>query len=143
MRSLNGSRLLDIQCLSRRYARCIVDDDDPAYMLATRERMGGRAAQLSSSDDANSRHESVEYSRRRVDVQSRSVNTDPSTDMTSLSGKVAFVTGGSRGIGLATAKAFVASGASVAITGTDQSRLDSAVVSLGKNALGIRADVRE
>jgi 3-oxoacyl-[acyl-carrier protein] reductase len=63
--------------------------------------------------------------------------------MTSLTAKVAFVTGGSRGIGLATAKAFVASGASVAITGTDQSRLDSAVASLGKNALGIRADVRD
>ena len=60
-----------------------------------------------------------------------------------LTDKVVFVTGGSRGIGLASAKALVASGASVAITGTDQSRIDSAVVSLGKNALGIRADVRK
>ena len=62
--------------------------------------------------------------------------------MSSLTGKVAFVTGGSRGIGLASAKALVASGASVAITGTDQGRIDSAVASLGKDALGIRADVR-
>jgi len=63
--------------------------------------------------------------------------------MSSLTGKVAFVTGGSRGIGLATAKAFVASGASVAILGTDEGRLDAAVAALGKNALGIRADVRQ
>jgi len=62
--------------------------------------------------------------------------------MASLTGKVAFVTGGSRGIGLATVKALAAGGASVAFTGTDQGRLDAAVQSLGKNALGIRADVR-
>jgi NAD(P)-dependent dehydrogenase (short-subunit alcohol dehydrogenase family) len=63
--------------------------------------------------------------------------------MSSLTGKVAFVTGGSRGIGLATAKALVAGGAAVAISGTEQGRLDSAVASLGRNALGIRADVRQ
>jgi NAD(P)-dependent dehydrogenase (short-subunit alcohol dehydrogenase family) len=62
--------------------------------------------------------------------------------MSSLTGKVAFVTGGSRGIGLATAKALTASGAAVAITATDQARIDSAVATLGKNVLGIRADVR-
>ena len=63
--------------------------------------------------------------------------------MTSLTGKVAFVTGGSRGIGLAAAKALVSSGASVAITGTDQSRLDAAASALGTKALGLRADVRK
>jgi NAD(P)-dependent dehydrogenase (short-subunit alcohol dehydrogenase family) len=63
--------------------------------------------------------------------------------MITLDGKVAFVTGGSRGIGLATAKALIADGASVAITGTDQGHLDSAAATLGKNALGIRADVRD
>ena len=62
--------------------------------------------------------------------------------MSSLTGKVAFVTGGSRGIGLATAKAIVASGAAVAITGIEQGRLDSAVAALGDKAIGIRADVR-
>jgi 3-oxoacyl-[acyl-carrier protein] reductase len=59
-----------------------------------------------------------------------------------LTGKVAFVTGGSRGIGLATAKAFVAEGASVAIVGTDQSHLDAAAAELGSAAFPLRADVR-
>jgi len=59
-----------------------------------------------------------------------------------LTGKVAFVTGGSRGIGLATSKALVAHGASVAIVGTDSARLDSAAGELGASVLPIRADVR-
>jgi len=63
--------------------------------------------------------------------------------MASLTGKVALVTGGSRGIGLATAKALVDSGASVAITGMDQGRVESAAAALGKSAFGVRADVRE
>jgi len=63
--------------------------------------------------------------------------------MTSLAGKVAFITGGSRGIGLATAKALLGRGASVAITATDQARLESAAAELGRGALAIRADVRQ
>jgi 3-oxoacyl-[acyl-carrier protein] reductase len=63
--------------------------------------------------------------------------------MNSLTGKVAFVTGGSRGIGLATAKALMAAGASVAFAGTDQSRVDTAVSALGSSALGLRADIRK
>jgi NAD(P)-dependent dehydrogenase (short-subunit alcohol dehydrogenase family) len=55
------------------------------------------------------------------------------------------VTGGSRGIGLATARALLQQGASVAITGTTQSHLDSAAESLGAGQgrlRAIRADVR-
>ena len=59
-----------------------------------------------------------------------------------LTGKVAFVTGGSRGIGFATAKALAAQGASVAIAGTDQARLDAAAADLGSAAFPVRADVR-
>lgn len=48
-----------------------------------------------------------------------------------LNGKVAVVTGGSRGIGYAVAAALLADGASVVITGRDQSHLDTAVAQLG------------
>ena len=55
--------------------------------------------------------------------------------------KVAIVTGGSSGIGLATAKRLIADGAHVVITGRNQKALDSAVTELGDRATGIRGDV--
>jgi len=66
--------------------------------------------------------------------------------MESLSGKVAFVTGGSRGIGLAIARALLQQGAAVAITGTNQDHLDAAMEDLRRDGaqrvLALRADVR-
>lgn len=61
--------------------------------------------------------------------------------MQTLAGKVAVVTGGSSGIGLATAKLFVQSGAKVAITGRNQQALDAAAKELGGSVLAIRSDV--
>jgi NAD(P)-dependent dehydrogenase (short-subunit alcohol dehydrogenase family) len=58
-----------------------------------------------------------------------------------LAGKKALITGGNSGIGLATARLFVAEGATVAITGRDRKTLDEAVTELGDNAHGYRADV--
>jgi NAD(P)-dependent dehydrogenase (short-subunit alcohol dehydrogenase family) len=58
-----------------------------------------------------------------------------------LRGKKALITGGNSGIGLATARLFVAEGAEVAITGRDQKTLDEAVAELGPKARGYRADV--
>ena len=57
-----------------------------------------------------------------------------------LEGKTALITGGTTGIGLATAKRFVAEGARVIITGRRQEALDEAVKLLGTQVTGIQAD---
>src|SRR5450432_1779447 len=58
-----------------------------------------------------------------------------------LAGKVAVVTGGSSGMGLATAKRFVAEGAYVFITGRRQKELDAAVREIGSNVTAVQGDV--
>ena len=58
-----------------------------------------------------------------------------------LSGKIALVTGGSSGIGLATAKRFASEGAHVFITGRRKAELDAAAKELGGNATAVRSDV--
>src|SRR5258708_1957831 len=58
-----------------------------------------------------------------------------------LDGKVALITGGNSGIGLATAKRFVQEGAYVFITGRRQAELDEAVKQNGSNVTGIQGDV--
>ena len=61
--------------------------------------------------------------------------------MGKLTGKVALITGGNSGIGLATAKRFVQEGAYVFITGRTQSKLNEAVKQVGSNVTGIQGDV--
>jgi NAD(P)-dependent dehydrogenase (short-subunit alcohol dehydrogenase family) len=58
-----------------------------------------------------------------------------------LEGKIALVTGGSSGIGLATAQLFVKEGAYIYITGRRQAELDKAVKTIGTQVKAIRADV--
>jgi NAD(P)-dependent dehydrogenase (short-subunit alcohol dehydrogenase family) len=58
-----------------------------------------------------------------------------------LAGKVAAITGGSSGIGLATAKRFVSEGAYVFITGRRRTELDAAVREIGSNVTGVQSDV--
>jgi NAD(P)-dependent dehydrogenase (short-subunit alcohol dehydrogenase family) len=58
-----------------------------------------------------------------------------------LDNKVAVITGGNSGIGLATAKRFVAEGAYVFITGRRQAQLDAAVKEIGNNVTAVQGDV--
>src|ERR1700746_2142812 len=58
-----------------------------------------------------------------------------------LQGKVAVITGGTTGIGLATARLFVKEGAYVFITGRRQKELDEAVQAIASNVTGIQADI--
>jgi NAD(P)-dependent dehydrogenase (short-subunit alcohol dehydrogenase family) len=60
-----------------------------------------------------------------------------------LANKTALITGGNSGIGLATAKLFVAEGAKVAITGRDQAKLEAAAKELGPHAFAIVADATD
>jgi NAD(P)-dependent dehydrogenase (short-subunit alcohol dehydrogenase family) len=61
--------------------------------------------------------------------------------MGKLQGKVAVITGGTTGIGLASAKLFVKEGAYVFITGRRQKELDEAVKAIGSNVTGVQGDV--
>ncbi|CAB3771137.1 SDR family oxidoreductase [Paraburkholderia solisilvae] len=58
-----------------------------------------------------------------------------------LTGKIALVTGGNGGIGLAAAQAFVTGGARAIITGRNQAKLSRAASSLGDAALAVRSDI--
>jgi NAD(P)-dependent dehydrogenase (short-subunit alcohol dehydrogenase family) len=61
--------------------------------------------------------------------------------MKRLHNKVAVITGGNSGIGLATAKVFIDEGAKVAIFGRDKKTLDQAANTLGENAIAVQGDV--
>ncbi|HSC37502.1 MAG TPA: SDR family NAD(P)-dependent oxidoreductase, partial [Chitinophagaceae bacterium] len=58
-----------------------------------------------------------------------------------LKNKVAVVTGGSSGIGLATAKLFAEQGAKVAVTGRNLTSLNNAVAAIGHGAIGVQGDM--
>jgi len=63
--------------------------------------------------------------------------------MKSFEGKVAVITGGNSGIGLATAKKFAAQGAKVAISGRDRKTLEQAAKEIGPETLAVQGDVTD
>src|SRR6202046_1056741 len=69
--------------------------------------------------------------------------TRKDTVMTRLNGKIAVITGGATGIGLAAAKRFIEQGAFVFIFGRRQDALDAAVTELGPNARAVKGSVSD
>jgi NAD(P)-dependent dehydrogenase (short-subunit alcohol dehydrogenase family) len=77
----------------------------------------------------------------RQELRRRDSSAEGVTRVGKLQGKVAVVTGGTTGIGFATAKRFVDEGAYVFITGRRQKELDEAVKTIGGEVAGVRGDV--
>src|SRR3984893_6936057 len=73
----------------------------------------------------------------------RAIHVDRYQAESALANKTALITGGNSGIGLATARLFVAEGARVAITGRNQATLEAAAKELGPNAVAIVADASD
>src|SRR6267142_4208277 len=80
---------------------------------------------------------------RKSRVQVWSSTARGGNRMGKLEGKIALVTGGNGGIGLATAKRFVAEGAYVFITGRRDAELAAAVKEIGRNVTGVQGDVSD
>ena len=128
MKAADRTRLLDVQRFPRGGVSTGIDQENAPCMVARRERMSTGGPNVTGAEDRNGCHVTVLYS---------------TGSMGTLSGKTAIVTGGSRGIGLAIARALVGGGANVMITGTREKPLAEAARELGATAMAERANVRD
>jgi FlaA1/EpsC-like NDP-sugar epimerase len=97
-----------------------------AVVLGHLDELGATAER--SADDHKERREKLQLKENQVGK---------------LEGKIALITGGNSGIGLATAKRFVSEGAYVFITGRRESELAAAVKEIGGNVTGVQGDVSD
>src|SRR2546426_6251338 len=79
--------------------------------------------------------------RRGRDGRRSPIHAQKENSVGKLEGKIALITGGNSGIGLATAKRFVSEGAYVFITGRREPGLAAAVKEIGRNVTGVQGDV--
>jgi NAD(P)-dependent dehydrogenase (short-subunit alcohol dehydrogenase family) len=84
---------------------------------------------------------SSKYTGRNISISSHQYPPTEVHTMAKLEGRVAVITGGNSGIGLATAQRLAAEEAYVFITGRRQSELDLAARQIGKNVTGVQGDV--
>src|SRR5262245_7431136 len=128
---LDRRRLGDVERLSCGHRPGFVNEANRTRDIAAGEHVGRGTAELSRAKDGDFAH-AVDYCMRQ---------------MQSLNGKVAIVTGGSRGIGLAIARALVSEGVNVTITGRSEAHLSAArptIEAAGHGAVeALQADVRQ
>ena len=130
-----GAACADVERLALRDASVVVDEADVRRDVPARQHVRQQTAHFAAADNRDPGRHLIHLSCAIV-----------MGDMDSIRGKVALVTGGSRGIGLAIARALVAEGVSVSVTGLRDASLSAArsqIESAGPAAVEtLRADVR-
>src|SRR6266849_987959 len=113
--------------------------------IASRVQPGRRKSTCGRSRNRSEARKDSRYNiraaRKRVPTENSTEKTAKEKNMGKLEGKIALITGGNGGIGLATAKRFVNEGAYVFVTGRRDPELAAAAKEIGRNVTGVQGDV--